>query len=258
MAEQPNILVIWGDDIGSEQPQLLQRRLDGVPHAEHRPDRRRGRAPHRLLHRAGYRRTRGLHLQTNPIRTGLTKVGLPRGRPGLPGRGPYRHRAQGARLRDGAVGQEPPRATRTKFLPEKVRQPSATSTTSMPRRRRSPSRRTIHFPAEFAADLEGERKRSRFRPAQGGGEAWPTGWGGGQASRSGTLRAPLQGADEEKKKKNPMHFHRRHPAPVTRRGSTPNSMHLRPPTSRSRGGGEEAGPTAEEERASGSGRTAAR
>ena len=34
------------------EPELLQRRPDGVPHAEHRPDRERGHAVHRLLRRA--------------------------------------------------------------------------------------------------------------------------------------------------------------------------------------------------------------
>ena len=34
------------------EPQLLQRRADGLSHAEHRPDRRRGDAVHRLLRRA--------------------------------------------------------------------------------------------------------------------------------------------------------------------------------------------------------------
>ena len=49
---KPNILVIWGDDIGDHQPQLLQRRADGLSHAQHRPHRQRGDALHRLLRRA--------------------------------------------------------------------------------------------------------------------------------------------------------------------------------------------------------------
>jgi hypothetical protein len=36
---KPNILVIWGDDIGNHQPELLQRWTNGLPYAEHRPDR---------------------------------------------------------------------------------------------------------------------------------------------------------------------------------------------------------------------------
>ena len=44
------------------QPQLLQRRADGLPHAQHRPDRRRGHALHRLLRRAElHRGPVGLH-----------------------------------------------------------------------------------------------------------------------------------------------------------------------------------------------------
>ena len=30
---KPNIVVIWGDDIGIDQFELLQRRVDGLPHA---------------------------------------------------------------------------------------------------------------------------------------------------------------------------------------------------------------------------------
>ena len=50
--QKPNIVVIWGDDIGSHQSQRLLARPDGLPHAEHRPHRQRGHDLHRLLRRA--------------------------------------------------------------------------------------------------------------------------------------------------------------------------------------------------------------
>ena len=61
------------------EPQLLQRRADGLPHAEHRPDRERGDALHRLVRRAElHRRARRRSSPARAsIRTGLSKVGLP-------------------------------------------------------------------------------------------------------------------------------------------------------------------------------------
>ena len=38
-AQKPNILVIFGDDIGQSNISAYSRRLDGFHHAEHRPDR---------------------------------------------------------------------------------------------------------------------------------------------------------------------------------------------------------------------------
>ena len=51
-AEQPNILVIWGDDIGITNLSCYSDGLMGYRTPEHRPDRRRGDALHRLLRRA--------------------------------------------------------------------------------------------------------------------------------------------------------------------------------------------------------------
>ena len=45
--EKPNILVIWGDDIGSRQHQRLYPRHDGLPDAQHRPHRQGRCAVHR-------------------------------------------------------------------------------------------------------------------------------------------------------------------------------------------------------------------
>ena len=38
-ADQPNILVIFGDDIGQTKSVDLLQGADGLPHAQHRPDR---------------------------------------------------------------------------------------------------------------------------------------------------------------------------------------------------------------------------
>ena len=51
-SNKPNILIIWGDDIGHLEPQLLLARRDGLPHAQHRPRRQGRHAVHRLLRRA--------------------------------------------------------------------------------------------------------------------------------------------------------------------------------------------------------------
>ena len=52
MADKPNILVIWGDDIGITNLSCYSDGLMGYRTPEHRPDRRRGDALHRLLRRA--------------------------------------------------------------------------------------------------------------------------------------------------------------------------------------------------------------
>ena len=49
---KPNILVIWGDDIGMWNLSLLQQRHDGIPDAEHRPPRTRRHDVHRRVRRA--------------------------------------------------------------------------------------------------------------------------------------------------------------------------------------------------------------
>ena len=65
---QPNILIIWGDDIGISEPELLQRRADGLPHAPHRPARGGGCPVHGLLRRAElHRRAGGVHHRPEPL-----------------------------------------------------------------------------------------------------------------------------------------------------------------------------------------------
>ena len=65
---KPNILVIWGDDIGISNLTLLQRRPDGLSHAQHRPHRQRGHAVHRLLRRAKlHRRPGGVHQRAERV-----------------------------------------------------------------------------------------------------------------------------------------------------------------------------------------------
>ena len=93
------------------EPELLQRRADGLPDAQHRPDRGRGDAVHRLLRRAELHR-RPLVVHHRPERLPhRPEQGRRAGhghRP--PGRGRHdRRAAEAARLRDGAVRQEPPR-----------------------------------------------------------------------------------------------------------------------------------------------------
>jgi len=77
--KRPNILVIWGDDIGMWNLSCYHRGTMGGRTPKHRPDRGRGRDLHGLL--------RGSRVATagraafitgqHPFRTGLLKVGLP-------------------------------------------------------------------------------------------------------------------------------------------------------------------------------------
>ena len=49
---KPNILIIWGDDIGQSNLSCLHERCDGLSNAQHRPHRQRRDALHGLLRRA--------------------------------------------------------------------------------------------------------------------------------------------------------------------------------------------------------------
>ena len=96
------------------QRQRLQQRHDGLPHAQHRPDRRGGRALHRLVRPAElHRRARRLHHRpvADPHRP---DQGRPARRArGHEGRGSdHRRAAAPARLRHRPVRQEPPRRPR--------------------------------------------------------------------------------------------------------------------------------------------------
>ena len=102
-----------------QQPELLQRRPDGLPHAEHRPHRRRGRPVHRLLRRAELHRRAGrVHHRPEPLphRADQGRHAGCRHRPA--GRGPdHRHGAQGASAtRTGQFGKNH-FGDRDEFLP---------------------------------------------------------------------------------------------------------------------------------------------
>ena len=75
----PNILVIWGDDIGQSQPQLLHARADGLPDAQHRPHRQGRHDVHRHLRRAVAAPPAARRSSPGRAcyRTGLSKVGIP-------------------------------------------------------------------------------------------------------------------------------------------------------------------------------------
>ena len=143
--KKPNILVIWGDDIGQFNISAYQPRHDGLQDAEHRPHRQRRRAVHRLV--------RPAELHGRPRRVRHRPVadphrpheGRPAGRAGRheDGRPDDRHAAQGAGLRHRPVRQEPPRRPRRDAADERTASTSssAISTTSTPRK--SPRTRTI-------------------------------------------------------------------------------------------------------------------
>ena len=115
MADKPNILIIWGDDIGISNLSCYSDGADGVPHPEHRPDRR-ARAsgsPTTTASRAAPPGRAAFITGQNPYRTGLTKVGMPGAAHRTAGRGPDdRDGAEGAGLRHRPVRQEPLRRPR--------------------------------------------------------------------------------------------------------------------------------------------------
>ena len=100
-----------GATTSGDEPELLQRRGDGLPHAQHRPDRRRGGPVHRLLRGAELHcRAGGVHHRAEPVPHRADQGGDAGRRHRAAGGGPHdRHGAEGARLRDRPVRQEPPR-----------------------------------------------------------------------------------------------------------------------------------------------------
>ena len=142
--DKPNILVIWGDDIGQFNVSAYQPRHDGLPDAQYRQHRRGRRAVHRLVRPAElHRRPRRLHHRpvADPHRP---DQGRPARRAGRhEDRGPdHRHPAQAARLRDRASSARTISATATTCCrPTTVStSSSAISTTSTPRKsRRTPT-----------------------------------------------------------------------------------------------------------------------
>ena len=114
VSDKPNILIIWGDDIGQSNlscysdgvmgyrtPNIDRIAAEGVLFTDYYAEQSctAGRA--------------AFITGQNPYRTGLTKVGMPGAELGLQGRGPHhRHRTQGTGLRHRPVRQEPPRRPR--------------------------------------------------------------------------------------------------------------------------------------------------
>ena len=134
---RPNILVIFGDDIGQTNISAYSLRPDGLPHAEHRPHRQRGHDVHRLLRRAElHGGAVVVHHRACTLRTGLSKVGIPGATVGL--------QASDATIAEllkplgYATGQfgKNHLGDRNEYLPTVTASTSssATSTTSMPRR----------------------------------------------------------------------------------------------------------------------------
>jgi hypothetical protein len=111
---KPNILVIWGDDIGQsnisaythgmmgyETPNIDRIANEGMTFTDYYGEQSctAGRA--------------SFITGQSPFRTGLSKVGLPGAEKGMQTEGPdHRRPAQGARLRHRPVRQEPPRRPR--------------------------------------------------------------------------------------------------------------------------------------------------
>ena len=111
---KPNILVIWGDDIGQFNISAYNRGMMGYKTPNIDSIASRGRAVHRLVRPAElHRRPCGVHHRAvaDPHRT---HQGRPAGRAGRheEGRPDDRHAAEGTGLRDRPVRQEPPRRSR--------------------------------------------------------------------------------------------------------------------------------------------------
>ena len=110
----PNILVIWGDDIGYWNISAYNQGMMGYKTPEHRPHRQGRRAVHRLVRAAElHRRPRVLHHRPGRL-PHRPAQGRPAGREGRPAgaRRDDRRVAQGAGLHDRPVRQEPPRRPR--------------------------------------------------------------------------------------------------------------------------------------------------
>ena len=144
VSEKPNILIIWGDDIGISNLSCYSDGLMGYRTPNIDRIAAEGVAVHRLLRRAElHGRAGGVHHRAEPLpdRPDQGRHAGCRHRPAR--RGPdHRHGAEVARLRDRAVRQEPLR--RPRRVPARPctasTSSSATSTTSTPRR--SPSSTT--------------------------------------------------------------------------------------------------------------------
>ena len=185
--KKPNILVIWGDDIGMWNLSCLQPRHDGLPDAEHRPPRRRRDHVHRLLRRAElHRRPFGLHHRPERLPHRIEQGGHAGSRPGPARRGSHHRRvAETAGLRHRPVRQEPPggqgripahqprvrRVLRLPLPPERLRRagtarlPAGKGLSQLPEKLRTPGRAPLlrrrphrrHRPVDQKAD--GDHRR---------------------------------------------------------------------------------------------------
>ena len=105
---KPNILVIWGDDIGISNLSCYSDGLMGyrTPNIDRTADEVPGSPT--TTGSSPARRARGVHLRAEPARTGMTKVGLPGAEDRSPTRRPDdRHGPQSSRLCHRPVRQEP-------------------------------------------------------------------------------------------------------------------------------------------------------
>ena len=151
--QKPNILVIWGDDIGSRNLSCYTNGLMGyrTPNIDRIANE--GMLLHRLLRRAELHRraARRSSPGQSVFRTGPEQGRhARRGRSGMRAEDPdHRRAAQAARLRHRPVRQEPPRRPRRAPADRCTASTSssATSTTSTPRRSRSCP--TIRQPKDF-------------------------------------------------------------------------------------------------------------
>ena len=108
--KQPNIVIIWGDDIGQSNISAYSHGPDGLPDAQHRPRRQGRHDVHRLLCRAELHRRPGV-VHHRPVRPAhRPDQGRPAGRHAraAEGRPDDRRAAEAARLCDRPVRQEPP------------------------------------------------------------------------------------------------------------------------------------------------------
>ena len=108
---KPNIVIIWGDDIGQSNISAYSHGRDGLPDAEHRPRRQGRHDVHRLLRASRAAPPAGR--RSSPASTACAPAdqGRPAGRHAraAEGRPDDRRAAQAARLRHRPVRQEPPR-----------------------------------------------------------------------------------------------------------------------------------------------------
>ena len=213
---KPNILVIWGDDIGISQPQLLQRRSDGLPHAQHRPHCQRRNAIHRLVRRAKlHRGPRRIHQWTKRLSHRHEQGRRARCRRRLGRRGPDdRRAAQTARLRHRPVRQEPLRrqeqapADRARVR-RVLRQPLSPQRGRGARAVRLPARRPVPEAARLRTAARCAEVQSHRRGVQGARRSEVR--SGRQADHRGHRAAGHQ-ADGDHRRRHHRGMHRLHQA----------------------------------------------